>query len=338
MENKARRVTAEILYDGNEIGLSGAYCSMSYTDNAEGRSDEVLLSFEDSAKDMLYGKKMILEKGHDIDITLTFRDWEYPGDHKRYHVGKFTVDDISFSGAALTCEVRGISIPADEGFNNICHSQTWSNITLQQLCREFMGRYGMDRIYWYGDDPKIDTLEQSNETDSSFLMKTCALYGMYLKVYKVGLVVFDKKVYEPRPAKAGFGIKDIEQWKWNTTLAGTYTGCNVKYTSPGSNKKEAKVIDVTVGTAPRILYINRNVKDEAEAEKIAREAVNAANEKAVTFSGTVMPNERMYATDNFLISGLGRADGKYFATSVTHSINEGKYSCQLTGYRIFDRL
>ena len=74
---------------------------------------------------------------------------------------------------------------------------------------------------------------------------------MYLKIYKKGMVVFDKHVYEPRPAKAGFGIADIEQGSltWNNTLNGTYTGAILTYTNPDKKKNTDKkqMLSVQVG-------------------------------------------------------------------------------------------
>lgn len=335
---KARRVRAKVLYDHEEIGLSDRLTALSYTDNAEGKSDEVTLTFEDRDARWLMERDKLPEKGHDLDVTLRFEDWNYSGNLQKYHVGRFTIDDISFSGPVYVCTVKGVSIPADEGFNSVPQTQTWSNVTLKQLAYEFMEKYGMTELYWYGDEPVLEAVEQSNQTDSTFLYDLCKKQGMFLKVYKTGLVIFDKKIYEPRPAKETFRMSDVEKWDWNATLNGTYTGANLKYTSSGGKNKDPKTIDVTVGAGPRLMYINQHVSDEAEAERIAKAKVNEANEKAVTIRLTTMPKVILYATDNFQFEDGGICSGKYFTSSVTHSLSGGKYSMQVTGYKVFDRL
>ena len=101
------------------------------------------------------------------------------------------------------------------------------------------------------------------------------------------------------------------------------------------------MISVLVGTGPRIMQINEHCENEAEAMRKAAAKVNEENEKAVTIEFTTIGNcdAELYATDNFMIYGMGRMDGKYFCTSVTHSVNGG-YGHKMTvkGYKIFNRL
>lgn len=343
--NRARRVTPEILYDGVEIGLSARCTSISYTDNDEGKVDEISISFEDHAAEwLMFG--WIPEKGHDIDVTLWFQDWTKPGDNQRYHCGNFTVDDLTYSGPPWTCTVKAVAILADSDMQTEQKSKTWENATLKQIVEEKMAVYNMplENLYWYGDTPVIGKVEQDKQTDSAFLKKLCEQQGMFLKIYKKGMVVFDKKIYEPRPAKAGFGIADVEAGSltWNDTLNGTYTGAILSYTKPNKKKKEDKqLIKVEVGDCSeggRILRLNQHVDDEAEAQRIAIAGLNAANEKSCTVSFKTLANANMFATDNFLLSGFGRLDGKYYCKSVTHSLSRSGHTMSISGYRIWGRL
>ena len=101
------------------------------------------------------------------------------------------------------------------------------------------------------------------------------------------------------------------------------------------------MISVLVGTGPRIMQINEHCENEAEAMRKAEAKVNEENEKAVTIEFTTIENcdAELYATDNFMISGMGRMNGKYFCTSVTHSANGGSgHKMTVKGYKIFNRL
>lgn len=335
----ARRVRTNILYDGELFGLDEHLTALSYTDNAEGRSDEIQLTFEDADALWLMQKAQMPEKEHELNVTMIFENWNAPGVTETYHCGNFIVDDISFSGPQLTCTIKGVSTPADEGFNTTPHSQTWENTSLKQILEEKMADYGLTELYWYGDDIQIDTIEQKEQTDSAFLAATFKKYGRFLKVYNTGAAAFDKKVYEARPAKTVYGTEEIISWSYNSTLAGTYTGGNLKYTKAGSKDKEATTLDVTVGDGPRILCIHQSAKDEAEAREVIISKVNAENEKAETFSANVLPHVLQYASDNFLVAGLGdRVNGLYFTQSVAHSLSGGKYTCKISGYKIFKRL
>ena len=51
-----------------------------------------------------------------------------------------------------------------------------------------------------------------------------------------------------------------------------------------------------------------------------------------------MANVNMYATDNFILSGLGRLNGKYYCTSVTHTLSRSGHSMTISGYKVWGRL
>ena len=346
-QGRARRVVPEILYDGQNIGLSEKVTSISYTDNDQGKVDEVTLVFEDASA-MWMMKEWIPERGHDLDVSMWFMDWMKPGDNQKYHCGNFTVDDLTYTGPPWTCTIKGVAILAESDMQTELKSKTWEGATLKQIVLEKMDVYGMphENLYWYGEETPIAKVEQSNESDSAFLKKLCEKQGMYLKIYKKGMVVFDKHIYEPRPAKAGFGIADIEQGSltWNSTLNGTSTGAILSYTNPNKKKNvdKTQMLTVQVGTVEgegaRVLRLNQHVEDEAEAQRIAIAKLNQENEKACTVSFRAMANVNMYATDNFMLSGVGRLNGKYYCTSVTHSLSRSGHSMTITGYLVWGRL
>lgn len=347
----ARRVRAEILYDGKEVGLSARVEKVSYTDNDYGRADEISLTFSDRDRDWLM-QKFIPEKEHNLDVSLWFHRWHGIGVEK-YHCGNFTIDDITYSGTPSECVIKGVSVPASSDFQVVPKSKTWEKVTIKQIAEEKMKDYGMTSLFYNMPDPDqiYEKIEQDNESDSEFLFHLCEERGFFIKVYKVGLVIFDKNIYEPRGPKAIFNINDLENFRWNTTLTETYTGAVLEYTNPATKdangktirKKEnmpdmPKTLSTTVGEGPRLLYLSQSADDEAEARRIAAAAVNEANEKAVTVSFRCMANVNLYATDNFELTGMGRMNGKYYTQSVTHSVGQSGESMTVTGYKIFERM
>lgn len=332
---KARYVECEVLYDGVEVGLSSRLLSLDYTDNSSGTSDEIVLTFSGRDADWLR-TDFIPEKEHDLDVTFWLHNWNRSGDCLKYHCGNFTLDDLTYSGSPRQCVIRGVSIPASESFQVDPVSKTWKKVTLKQIATEIMEKYGMPNLYYHGDEPVIETVEQSNQTDSAFLYELCEKQGMFLKIYKKGLVIFDKKVYEPRGITASFCEQDFDgNWNWNSTLNGTYTGADISYTVP----KKKETVQVTVGAGPRILHINEKVDSAGEAERIAKAKVNSENEKAVTVSFSAMGNPNVVATCNIGITGMGRCNGKYFVDKVKqHVTGSGGYTMSVSAYRIFERL
>lgn len=342
MDSRARYIDVSVLYDGAEIGLSNKLKSLSYTDNSSGTSDEIVLTFEGRDADWLR-TDFVPKKEHDLDVTFYLNNWFKVGDRLPYHCGNFILDDLTYSGSPRQCVIRGVSMPAAYGFQVDPLSKTWEKVTLKQIAEEMMAKYEMSQLYYWADEPVIETVAQDEQTDSEFLYDICEKQGYFLKIYKKALVIFDKKLYEPRDITATFKETDFENWEWNSTLNGTYTGATISYAGPKPEKRKKgvkqQVIDVTIGEGPRLLHINEKADNEGEAERIAKAKINSENEKAVTISFSALGNPNVVATCNIEVTGMGRCNGKYFVDKVTHRISGGSnYTMDVSGYLIFARL
>lgn len=338
-----RHVSFEILYDGVPLTWApGLLESVSYTDNASGKSDDITLTFCARATDYLSKSGGFrFEKEHDLDVTCYFNNWKKTGDKLRYHCGNFTLDTVRFSGSPRQCVVKGVSIPAAESFTTENISKTWGSVTLRQIAWEMVQKYGMTDLFYWGEEPVIEKVTQDNKPDSTFLSELCDKQGMFLKVYKKALVIFDKTIYEAKGISAFFREKDFDgSYEWEETLVGTYTGATISYTVP-QKKKNAKqqVISVTVGDPKRLLNISQKADSEAEAQRIAKAKVNTENEKACTLSFSAMADPEVLASCNIELKDMGIMSGKYFVTKVTHSMSgSGGSKMKVSAYKIFDRL
>lgn len=338
-----RHVSFEILYDGVPLTWApGLLESVSYTDNASGKSDDITLTFSEAATNFLRSENGFrFEKEHDLDVTYYLHNWKKQGDRLRYHCGNFTLDTVSFTGTPRQCVIKGVSIPAAESFTTEDVSKTWGSVTLRQIAWEMVKKYGMTDLFYWGEEPVIEKVTQDKKPDSTFLSEMCDKQGMFLKVYKKALVIFDKAVYEAKGISAFFTESDFDgNYQWVESLVGTYTGATISYTVPQKKKKaKQQVISVTVGTPQRLLNISQKVENEAEAQRVAKAKVNAANEKACTISFAAMEDPEVLASCNIEWKGMGIMNGKYFVEKVTHNISgSGGSKMKVSGYRIFDRL
>jgi len=234
-------------------------------------------------------------------------------------------------------------LPAGLGFQTGKVSKTWEKVTVKQIAEEIKNKYGMENLYFWAGEPIIEKVDQEEQSDSEFIAKLCSDQGLFIKIYKKGLVIFDKSMYEARGITATFSETDFEDWSWNSTLIGTYTGAKISYTQvdkKAKNKKEkTKIISVTVGEEPRILVLNEKADSKEEAERTAKAKVNAENEKAVTLEFTALGNANIVASCNIEIKGMGRIDGKYYVTKVSHDLSGGSgHKMKVSAYRIFTRL
>ena len=151
-----------------------------------------------------------------------------------------------------------------------------------------------------------------------------------MKVYTEKLWIYDREAYKANdPTFTVYRVAPVDDptalcvqrgsFKWNTTLAGTYTGGIFTYT----NEKEEIDISVEVGTPERQLKLNKKASSEADAQAQLEAAIANANHGATTVSFTMMGYPAGAATQCFTLSGYGSMDGKYFIDSITHTVGGG---------------
>lgn len=341
----ARRAYVEIVYDGKTTQLSDCLESLNYTDNASGALDDIALVL-----DSKYSLGWTPEKEKDLDVTIVMENWYVNGVTERYHCGNFVVDDITLDGSPRIMTVKAISQPASSDFKEVPVTKTWQNVTLRQIVEGIMAKHGMTVLIYNADEVPIETIEQSDKSDSEFITELCKKYGLSCKTYKVGFVIFDEARYEANQSYNKFGdypadwatmtedwtVHEIQPgWKWNTTLQGTYTGAEISYT----NGKKGETVKATVGEPTRLLRLREKADSIAEAEKIAKDRVNEENKKAVTFSfSPALFDPRLFASCNVDIMNLDpRVDGKYYVDKVSVSLSDG-LTMDVDCHKIFPRI
>ena len=318
-----REAGAIIVYNGEEIStsLAGHTGSFTYNDPDSGESDDITLTVNDP--DDKWIGSMFPKLGDRIMARIFVRDWRFQGDNRMLDCGSFVVDDPGFSGPPTKVDFKAVSQPADTDFTSRERTQTWENVTVQNMASEIAGRYALV-IQYTADEVKIESMEQSGQTDSDFLKSVCDKYELGLKVYSSRLVIYDKQKYRDAPPVATIDKGQMTQWSYKTKLAGTYTGGDMQYTDPTSGEdREAKV-----GTEQRLLHVSGKADSQADAEKQIKAAVNKANEEMTTLSVRIPGNPDLCSTQCVLITGLKTADGKYYIKKATHSIG-GKYETAL---------
>lgn len=324
MADGAKKRPASVMAEYNE--------GFSYTDPASGESDTISITLTNI--DLRWANKWMPKKGDKLTAKIIEKSWDRAEQKKTFYCGKFCLDDLRYTGPELTCTIGGVSIPEGNAFRSTDRSKTWKKATLKEVASEIAGKYHL-KLQYTGESIKLGTIEQSNEPDSSFLTKICKDYGMAIKIYSGRLVIYDKGSFEARKPVVTLKPADLQDWSYNTTMVGTYTGARIKYTS-GKNNKE---IECIVGDGKRILNINEKVESLQEAQLKACARVNAENEKAVTMSVTIMANNRIAAGSTINIKGLYHLSGKYFVDKATHNIStDGAYTMTLELHRCQKRI
>ncbi len=325
---RIRQARAMITYNGQNITttLQTRTGSFTYTDPDSGESDSCSLTVHDPDDKWLNG--MFPNKGDKLSAQIAVQDWKFQGDNRALDCGTFVIDDPSFSFPPMQVAFKGVSQPADTDFTERERTQTWENVTVQNMASEISGRYGL-ALQYTADEVKIDSLEQSGATDSAFLKSTCEKYGLGLKIYSQRIVIFDKQKYKDKPAVVTIDKSEMSGGSFNDSLAGTYTGGTMKY----KKAKDGKDLEAKVGTDKRLLSVNGKADSEADAEKQIKSAVNKANEDATRMTVRIPGNPNLCSTQCVNITGLGKANGKYYIRKATHTIGS-KYETSLEMFKV----
>ncbi len=317
---------------GEKTNINEFNEGFTYTDPASGESDTIDVVLANI--DLQWADAWMPKKGDKLTATIIQTSWNDPGDRIIFQCGEFCLDDLQYSGPDMTCSIGGVSVPEKIAFRSTERNKTWDSATLKEIAQEIAAKYCLELDYT-GSPIKLGILEQSKESDSSFLKKICDDYGMSFKVYCGKIVIYDKQEFEAREPVTVLKRTDLQKWSYNNTLVGTYTGATIKYTS-GNDDSELTCV---VGGGDRMLNINEKVENLQEAQLKACAKVNAENEKAETMTATIMADTSIVAGSTVMIKGLYHMDGKYFVDKVTHNLKpEDAYTMELELHKCQERI
>lgn len=324
----ARRASVDLTYNGANIsaGIKDFLESFSYTDSADGESDRISIQVND--RDLRWVGSWMPSKG-DILIPVIHCDfWDDNGQYARsLACGAHILDSFSASGS--TASIDAVSMPADEGFKATARTKTWEKVTLSQIGNEIAGRAGVG-FEFIGGDIFIQSREQNEETDCSFLSKIVDTYGYIMKAYNHKIVVFDPAQLEQRSPVRTITRDTISDWSYQTQIDGTYSGAKIAYTD--SNTGETT--EITIGGGSRILSLNEKADSPADAELIAKGKLAAENRKVETFTFSKILDLKLVSGNPIQVAGFGRIDGKYMIIKAEHSVGNGS-TTSVEAYRIY---
>ena len=335
-----RRVTANFKFNGKWLGksLKKYLQSVTYTDVASGQSDQLDIVLQNIEMDWL--KKKYPKKGDRVDGKITFVNWDGIRDRK-LDCGAFVLDSIKFSGGPLTASFGCLASPIDSDFSARDRTKTYKDVTIGEIAQGIADRYDL-KLKCSGADIRIDTIEQSQKTDSAFLQELCDTYGLALKVYKKSIVIYDQTEMEgKKPVRELTRESFIDDgWEYEDALVGVYTGARISYKSAEGGDEISVYVGQKAEDAKdaRVLHINETADSVADAYRKAAVAVNESNQEATRLSGDIWPDPKICAGVTVEVSGLGHADGKYFVDKCVTEVGGSKARQSVEMHKCYERL
>ena len=327
----ARRAKPSLTFNGKNVTtkLAEYMESLSYTDVASGTSDSMSIDLHNIGLQWL--DQWYPTKGSKIKGSISFTDWNKDGENLSLNCGTFILDEVKFTGGPLQLSLGALAIPASESFKSRERTKTWKKVTIRQIAAEIAKRYKL-KLSYSAPTVSISSLEQSKKSDSAFLYEVCDKYGLAMKVYNSKIVIYDHKAAEAKKAVAKISRESFidDQWEFVDALEGTYTGARISYKNPNksSNNKKEKDISIYLGLkaenakGSRVLKINETCDNQKDAYYKAAAKVNEANRQATVLFGTMWANPKICAGVCVTVTGMGKANGKYYVDEVTTEIGD----------------
>ncbi|RDY27136.1 LysM peptidoglycan-binding domain-containing protein [Lachnotalea glycerini] len=324
---KPRQTNVIVKYDGKNLDkkISAYLEKFDFTDVASGESDNINITVSNRHKKWFSSWKP--SKGDTLSAKIQQKYWQnFTGKKKSITTscGKFILDDLSYHGRPLTCTMSAVSIPAEDAFHSDEVTKTWENASIKEIARTIAEEAGIS-LFYDAAEIGIQEMEQNGETNCKFLYNICNDYGLAMKVYSNKICIFDEEAYEAKESVATIHEKDMINWSYNTTIAGTYTGANFSFTDPEDNSEYI----VNIGAGNRIKNINVTASNLGEAEAKGIAILNNENKKATTMVVTIPADPKIFSSTVIMIKGLSKLNGRYYVEKVKHNVG-GAYTMSLT--------
>lgn len=321
-----RRAEVDIEYQGVNItaDIAPYFTGMTYDDNGNGRADDLRIHLED--REGRWRDPWMPERGDRIKTKIILRNW-YFGNDRSFPCGIFEVDTVSLSGPPDDITIQASSLPGTSALKNEKRTESWEEVTLFQIASRMASNAGME-VMFETDDIRYDRLDQTEQTDLSFLSRTCEKEGISLKVTDNTIVLFDDARYENMPPIRTItrGESDILSYQFDLdTIKFAYAAAELNYFDSANNRNITGTFRLPDTDGPT-LKLNERVAFEAEAIRKARNALRNANMEAQKARLTMVGDYALAQGLTVELTGFGKFSDKYIIESARHEVGG-------TGYR-----
>ena len=204
MSDIARRTRVRIVFDGADItdDIMPYFLSLSYKDSEEDNSDTLQIDIQDRESVWLQSwleKAISATAASKLKISATITPENWGTNNGTLPTGGFELDSVEAEGPPSTISVSGVSLGYSSPIRQTKKSKAWENYKLSAIAGEIAGNAGLTLVYESSSDPYYERVEQTKESDISFLSSLCHDAGISLKCSDGQLVLFDQATYEAKP-------------------------------------------------------------------------------------------------------------------------------------------
>lgn len=316
--------------------LDARLMSLTLTDNRGFEADQLDLELDDAD-----GQIVLPRRGAVINLSLGWKG------QPLFPKGAFTVDEIEHTGAPDKLTIRARSADFRETLN-IRREKSWHQTTVGAVVKEIAARHNLNMALGKDlADKVLDHLDQTNESDGSFLMRLARQFGAIASV-KNGNLLFIRQGQGRNASGKPLPVITIARQAGDGhrfTLAdrGAYTGVIASWLHTREPKKkettkvkrrrkktaaakepEAKQGEYLVGTDENVLVLSRTYANRSNAERAAKMQWERLQRGVASFSMQLAEGRAdLYTEMPVKVSGFKQPidDAEWTITTLTHSVS-----------------
>ena len=327
-----------IVIEGKDVTtvLDTRLMSLTLTDNRGFEADQLDLELDDAD-----GLIALPRRGAVIQLALGWKG------QPLFPKGAFTVDEIEHSGAPDRLTIRARSADFRETLNTrrekSCHQTT-----VGEVVKEIAARHNLKMALGKDlTDKALDHLDQTNESDASFLMRLARQYGAIASVKDGNLLFLRQGQGKTASGKALPVItitrKDGDSHRFTLADRGAYTGVIAswlhtrepvkkeavkvkrkrKTTTTKTKTPEEKQGDYLVGTDENVLVLSRTYANRSNAERAAKMQWERLQRGVASFSMQLAEGRAdLYTEMPVKVQGFKKQidDAEWTITTLTHTV------------------
>ena len=315
------KVIAKITVNGKNVtaDVSPYLSRLSYADKEEAESDDLTLTFEDTAGHWQNG--WYPEQGDTLEVSIGTPD--APLD-----CGLFEIDEIGLELPPDTVTIKAIGAAISKALRSR-NSKAFEKQSLKQIAQYFATKHGLKLVGNVSDLQKIEVERKTQEkqTDLAFLSGLAKEYGIVFSVRGDQLVFMDTEELEAQPVVQNIHKNELSRASFTDKTSQVYGGAvvatrNMKTNSARRWKIEPSDQEGGKGTLTNDTWQGDvTAENETQAQAKAKGALKEKNKDKITGSITVVGNVKLVAGVNIELTGIGKFSGKWHVVSSAHDLD-----------------
>ncbi len=308
-----------ITYEGKDVSADFApiLCGVSFKDYLDGRAGEVEINL--SNREGFFFGDWYPDIDDEVHILIGYEGGDM------LDAGIFWVDEINLSGgnSGDGCSIRALSLRSS-GLNSAIQKKNHTG----RPVAEIVGEVANELNCTAKGDLSGTWSGIQNESGLRFLNRLahelgriCKVEGMDLIFYPIEQLGKIGQLEIKRADVISYDVKDV--------AAGRISKCTVKWWNRKAKKQITGSYDAGIKGGGEVVRWEE-VKDNAEAQKKAKDFITDRNKKGVEFSISMVGDVRLRAGVSVQMIGFGRFDGVYYISEATHSVTFSGFTTDVT--------